>query len=180
MQAQRLPFGQDLIHDLVREALLVTVFSCPAAGAVHVAGAGGVHQHDPGDIAAKLRGSLLRRFVSPESALISGVQKKRRQDIGICFFDHPICVPRPFAVRVPGDLMKLRVGFLLPGVAQNLLDQIDETVCDLCGVSFLRLVYHSVQCELKCFPFCGMNYICHVSCLLLFCSFRYSPISSVR
>ena len=54
MRSQLLALADDGIEVLVAEVEIVPVFCCPAAGAMQVASAGGIHQHRPGDVAAML------------------------------------------------------------------------------------------------------------------------------
>ena len=71
--AQRLGLCQHPIHLLKGQALLVAVLRRPAAGAVHIAGGGGVHEDDPGNVALVLFGQLPGRAVAPEAPFIGGV-----------------------------------------------------------------------------------------------------------
>ena len=75
MGAQLLGLGEDSIHLLKGQALLMAVFGGPAAGAVHIAGGGGVHQNEPRDVAAVLFGVLLGLLIAAEASYTALVRK---------------------------------------------------------------------------------------------------------
>ena len=71
--AQLFGLRQHPVHLLVGQALLMAVLCGPAAGAVHVAGGGGIHQDELGYIDVIFLGGLLRCLVDPEAAFVGCV-----------------------------------------------------------------------------------------------------------
>lgn len=64
-----------------RSSTSVLVFLRPAAGAVHIAGGGGIHEDQPRHVDIVLFRRLLGRMIAPDAALIDGRQKRPVGDI---------------------------------------------------------------------------------------------------
>ena len=90
---QLLALGDDAVDFVKGEIELVAVFRRPAAGAVEVAGGGGVQQDGPGDIAAVPRAGLLLDFPADEIAVEHKILKE-----GLA---HPAVNVRPQAADEP-------------------------------------------------------------------------------
>ena len=101
--AQLLGLGQHTVHFLKGQALLVAVFRRPAAGAVHIAGGGGIHQNQPRHVDIVLGCVLLRRLIAPEAALVGRVGQEGLENIGVVLPDQPLGIVGPLAV---GDGLK--------------------------------------------------------------------------
>ena len=139
MGTEFLGFGQYPVHFLERQALLVAVFRRPAAGAVHVAGGGRVHQDEPGDVDVVFFGRLLRHMIAADAALIDGVGQKCLEDVGVVVADQALDIAGPLAVGIVGEHMKRLKGFFAPHIAVQLLDHVYKIVRDLSRV--LRLAF---------------------------------------
>ena len=81
--AQLLALADDVVHGLKAHVQLVAVFRGPAAGAVQVAGGGGVHQNGPGDVAVVLGGGLLLAAVPDERGVHDEVLKEGHAHRGV-------------------------------------------------------------------------------------------------
>ena len=65
-----------------RSSTSVLVFLRPAAGAVHIAGGGGIHEDQPRHVDIVRFRRLLGRMIAPDAALIDGVGEKGLQFAG--------------------------------------------------------------------------------------------------
>ena len=100
---QGLGLGEHPVHFLEGQALLVAIFRRPAAGAVHIAGGGGIHQNQPRHTDVVFFRCLLRRLIAPEAALIGRVGQEGLENIGVVLPNQPLGVVGPLAV---GDGLK--------------------------------------------------------------------------
>ena len=155
--AQLLGLGEDPVHLVIREALLVAVLRRPAAGAVHVAGGGGVHQDQPGDVAAVLLGVLLGLLIAPEAALVGRVGEEGLQDIGVALPQQALNIVGPLAVGILGDLAQGVEGLRRPDGAVDLLDHVHQGLEELAHILGLALFDDGVQHGLKGFALGGMG-----------------------
>ena len=146
---QLLGLGQHTVHFLKGQALLVAVFRRPAAGAVHIAGGGGIHQDEPGDVDVVFGRRLLGHMIAPDAALIDGIGEKRLEDIGIVVPNQPLGIMGPFAVGLVGQQVQGLEGPLAPHISVELLDHVHQIVCDLACVLVLPLFDQVVQNGLK-------------------------------
>ena len=146
---QCLGLCQHPIHLLKGQALLVAVLRRPAAGAVHIAGGGRVHQDEPRHVDAVLGGVLLRRLVAPEAALIGHVGQEGLEDVGIVLPDEPLGVVRPLPVGVLRHHPQRLIGLVAPCPLVDLLDHVDELLGQVTHVLGLSLFQHGVEDRLK-------------------------------
>lgn len=143
MGAERLGLGQDSVHLLKAEALLVAVFRRPAAGAVHVAGGGRVHQNEPRHVDVVFSCVFLRRLVAAEAALIGRVRQEGLENVGVVFADDALGIARPFSVGVFRDHAQRLIGLVAPRTLVDLLDHVDELLGKVAHV--LRLAFFSID-----------------------------------
>ena len=153
VRAERLGLGERLVHFLEREALLVAVFRRPAAGTVHVARGGRVHQNEPRDVDIVFCRGFLRDMIAPDAALVDGVREEGFENVGVVIPQQPLGIVRPFAVRVICDHAKRLEGLLAPHVAMQPLHHGDQIGSDLRRVLRLSLFDEVIQQRLKRFAF---------------------------
>ena len=161
MGAQLLGLGEDSIHLLKGQALLMAVFGGPAAGAVHIAGGGGVHKDEPGDIAAILFGVLLGLLVAAEATLVHRVGEEGFEDIGVGFIQDTLDVMRPLALRLARNHMQHLEGFLLPHAALDLFGHIHQVLRGGGGIRCFSLLDEVFQHLLEGLAFCRMGGFFH-------------------
>ena len=82
VHAQLLALGNDLVHILKAEVILVTVFTGPAAHAVHIAGGSGVEQDQPGDVALVLDTVLTDHLSAAEEGFVPQIQRSGARHMG--------------------------------------------------------------------------------------------------
>ena len=75
------------VNSLQTEIELVSVLSCPAAGAMHIAGGGGVQQNSPGDVAILARFDLLLDGAALQAGVEQEILKKGTAHAGVQFID---------------------------------------------------------------------------------------------
>ena len=153
VRAERLSLCERLVHFLERQALLVAVFRRPAAGAVHVARGGRVHQNEPRDVDIVFCRGFLRDMIAPDAALVDGVREEGFENIGVVIPQQPLGIVRPFAVRVICDHAKRLEGLLAPHVAMQPLHHGDQIGSDLRRVMRLSIFDEVIQQRLKRFAF---------------------------
>ena len=161
VDAQRLAFGDDLVHILKAEVVLVAVLARPAAHTVHIAGRSGVEEDEPRDVAAVLDPVLPDGLGAPEECLIAEVEGRGAGHIGVCLAEHTVDELRPLAVRVSQHGAGVFVGLLAEGIAVKLLchvhhlgDRLLTVLVDMgqCDIhhrpdsSTLHLVAQRIQC----------------------------------
>ena len=161
MGTQLLGLGEDSIHLLKGQALLMTVLCRPAAGAVHIAGGGGVHKDEPGDIAAVLFGVLLGLLVAAEATLIHRVGEEGFEDIGVGFIQDTLDIVCPFALRLTCDHVQHLEGFLLPHAALDLFGHIHQVLRGGGGIRCFSLLDEVFQHLLEGLAFCRMGGFFH-------------------
>ena len=83
INAELLTLGDDPVHLIKSEIILVPVSSGPAACAVHIAGVCRIKEDEPGNVAAVLLAVCANEFCSPEECLIPKVQKKHFRYMGM-------------------------------------------------------------------------------------------------
>ena len=147
--AQLFGLGQHTIHFLKGQALLVAVFCRPAAGAVHVAGGGGIHQNEPGHIDVVLGGVFLCRLIAPKSALIGHIGQEGLENVGVIFPNEPLGVVRPLSVGILGDHAQRRIGAVAPGPLVDLLDEVNELLGKIAHILCLSFFQHGVKDRFK-------------------------------
>ena len=121
VHAQLLALGDDLVHILKAEVVLVAVLTGPAAHAVHVAGRGGVKQDQPGNVALIFDTILADGLGAAEEGLIAQVQGRGAGHVGVQLVQHTVDELRPLAVGVGQGLLGVCVGLLAEGIAVELL-----------------------------------------------------------
>ena len=139
----------------------MTVLCRPAAGAVHIAGGGGVHKDEPGDIAAILFGVLLGLLVAAEATLIHRVGEEGFEDIGVGFIQDTLDVMRPLALRLARNHMQHLERFLLPHAALDLFGHIHQVLRGCRCVLGASLFDKVIKDLLKCLAFCRMGGFFH-------------------
>ena len=112
MDAQLLALPDDAVQLLIGEVELAAVLRRPAAGAVQVAGGGGVDEHRPGDVAIVL---LLKRFVDVgfQEGAVDGEIFKHRPARAVVHV-----IPQAHHKSVP----------VVAGVGEPFLDALDRAV----------------------------------------------------
>lgn len=97
MDAQGFALGDNLVHGLVGQIQGMTIFSGPAADAVHVAGTGGVEQDGPGNVAMVFLLAGLPGLQAVEPGFKAQVHDSFFQDVGIQGIEAPFHEVPPFA-----------------------------------------------------------------------------------
>ena len=126
VHAQLLALGNDLVHILKAEVILVTVFTGPAAHAVHIAGGSGVEQDQPGDVALILHAVLADGLGAAEESLVAQIQRHGAGHIGVGLIQHTVDELGPLAVGVGQGLSGVFVGFSAERTAIELLCNIHQ------------------------------------------------------
>ena len=157
MGTQLLGLGEDSIHLLKGQALLMTVLCRPAAGAVHIAGGGGVHQNEPGDIAAILFGVLLGLLIAAEATLIHRVGEEGFENIGVGFVQNSLDIVRPFAIGLARYHAQHLEGFLLPHAALDLFGHIHQLLRGGRGILGAAFFDEVIQYLFESLAFCRMG-----------------------
>ena len=121
INAQLLTLGDDLIHIVKAQVVLVAVLTGPAAHAVHIAGRGGVKQDQPGNVALIFDTILADGLGAAEEGLIAQVQGRGAGHVGVQLVQHTVDELRPLAVGVGQGLLGVCVGLLAEGIAVELL-----------------------------------------------------------
>lgn len=142
---QGLGLGEHPAHLLKGQTLLVAIFRRPAAGAVHIAGGGGIHQNQPRHVDIVLGCVLLRRLIAPEAALVGRVGQGGLENIGVVLPDQPLGIVGPLAVGVLGDHAQGVEGDVRPGALVDFLDHVDELLGQVAHVLGLALFQHGVE-----------------------------------
>ena len=98
--AQVVGLADDAVYLLVGQVELVAVLGRPAAGAVQVAGGGGVEQNGPGDVAAVLFGVALLLLVAKEAGVEAEVAEGGLEHVVVHVAPqvHQVAVPDVFRV----------------------------------------------------------------------------------
>lgn len=161
MGAQLLGLGEDSIHLLKGQALLMAVFGGPAAGAVHIAGGGGVHQNEPRDVAAVLFGVFLGLLIAAEATLVHRVGEEVPEDIGVGLIQDALDIVRPFAIGLARYHAQHLEGFLLPHAALDLFGHIHQLLRGGRGIRCFSLLDEVFQHLLKSLAFCRMGGFFH-------------------
>ena len=117
----------------------MAVFRRPAAGAVHVARRGRIHQDEPGDVDVVFGRRLLRYMIAADAAFIDGVREEGFENVGVVVADQALDIMGPFAVGFVCEHVKRLEGLFAPHIAVQLLDHVDKIVRDLSRV--LRLAF---------------------------------------
>ena len=121
INAQFLALGDDLIHIVKAQVVLVAILTGPAAHAVHIAGRGGVEQDQPGNVALIFDTILADGLGTAEEGLIAQVQGRGAGHVGVQLVQHTVDELRPLAVGVGQGLLGVCVGLLAEGIAVELL-----------------------------------------------------------
>ena len=161
MGTQLLGLGEDSIHLLKGQALLMTVLCRPAAGAVHIAGGGGVHQNEPRNIAAILFCILLCLLIAAEATLIHRVGEEGFENIRVGFIQNSLDIVRPLALRLARNHMQHLEGFLLPHAALDLFGHIHQVLRGGGGIRCFSLLDEVFQHLLEGLAFCRMGGFFH-------------------
>ena len=164
MGAQFLCLGQHPVHLLKGQTLLMAVFRRPAAGAVHIAGGGRIHQNQPGNIAAVFFGVFLRLLVAAEAALVHCIGQERFKNIGVGLIQQPLDIMRPLAIGLVGNHMQHFKGFFFPHAALDLFGHIHQILRRRCSVLSTSLFNKVIQYLFKSLAFCrvgGLFHQCH-------------------
>ena len=157
MRAELFALGQNAVHFLECEALLVTVFCRPAAGAAHVARGGRVHQNQPRDVDIILCRRLLRHMVAADAAFIDGVGQERFENVRVVVANQALGIMRPFAVRVVCNHAKRLERVLAPHVAVELFHHVHKVGGNLRRVLRLPFFDEVVENCLKRLSFGGVG-----------------------
>ena len=85
IDSQLFSLPDNIVNLIVAEIQLVAVLRRPASRTVEIAGAGGIHQDQPGDIALMFHTHLVNLFFTAERRLKTIVQCGHFDDMGIHF-----------------------------------------------------------------------------------------------
>ena len=124
--AQLLALGNDLVHILKAEVVLVAVLTGPAAHAMHVAGRGGVEQDQPRNVALVLHAVLADGLSAAEEGFIAQIQCRGAGHVGIGLIQHAVDELGPLAAGVGQGLPGVLVGFVAERAAIELLCNIHQ------------------------------------------------------
>ena len=144
IHAQLLALGDDLVHIIKAEVVLMAVLTGPAAHAVHVAGAGGVEQDQPGDVALVLDAVLADHLGAAEESLVAQVQRHGAGHVGVGLVQHAVDQFGPLAVRVGQGLLCVLVGLIAEGPAVELLCHVHQLAHGLLTI-FIGMRKHHVH-----------------------------------
>ena len=142
VNAKFLALGDDLVHILKAEVVLVAVLAGPAAHAVHVAGGGGVEQDQPGNVALVLHAVLADHLGAAEESFIAQIQRRGAGHVGIQLVQCAVDEPRPLAGRVGQGLFSVLVTLIAESTAVELLGQIHQLANGLFGIFICTGKYH--------------------------------------
>ena len=129
--AERLALGDDAVHLLVGQVVLVAVGARPAADAVHVAGHGGVKENEPRDVAVINIAVCADVLRTPEECLKAEGENCFFGISGICFIQnivdefHPtiigiaeisadcevLVLGQGAFIKVPGEIKQFKIRF---------------------------------------------------------------------
>ena len=112
VSAELLALGDDLVHVLEGQVVLMAVGAGPAALAMHVAGGGRVKQDQPRDIAVIFLSVLADHFCTAEKRLIAKVEKGHLRKIRIDFINHAVDKFSPAGIRIAEIRLYLRHFFI--------------------------------------------------------------------
>ena len=139
----------------------MAVFGGPAAGAVHIAGGGGVHQNEPRDVAAVLFGVLLGLLIAAEAALVHRVGEEVPEDIGVGLIQDALDIVRPFAIGLARYHAQHLEGFLFPHAALDLFGHIHQVLRGGRGILGAALLDEVIQYLFESLAFCRMGGFFH-------------------
>ena len=100
VHSQLLTLGDDAVNLVKAQVQLVAVFRRPTAGAVQVAGRGGIQQNGPGDVAAVFRPGLLLFLPSDQVAVQNEIFKKGPTYPIVDVCPHALDEPVPVVVGI--------------------------------------------------------------------------------
>ena len=103
----------------------MAVLRRPAAGAVHIAGGGGIHENEPGNVDVILGGVGLGRLIAAEATLVGGIGQEGLEDVGVVFPNEPLGIVSPFTLRVFCNGAQGVKGVVAPGALMDFLNYID-------------------------------------------------------
>ena len=159
----------------------MAVLRRPAAGAVHVAGGGGIHQDQPRYIDVVLGGILLRCLIAPETALVCHIGQEGFENVGVVLPDKPLGIMCPLPIGVFCDHPQRLIGVITPCALVDLLDHVDELFGKVAYILRLALFQHGIQDRFKCLAFGCMgdffgeahssfvlSVVCQFSCVVCF------------
>ena len=124
--AQLLALGNDLVHILKAEVVLVAILASPAAHAMHIAGRSGVEQDQPGDVALVLHAVFADGLGAAEESLVAQIQRHGAGHVGVGLIQHTVDELGPLAVGVGQGLSGVFVGFSAERTAIELLCDIHQ------------------------------------------------------
>lgn len=123
----------------------MTIFRRPTAGAVHIAGGGGVHQDQPRYIDVVFLRGFLRHMIAPDAALIDGVGEKGFENVGVVVADQALDIMGPFPLGIVRKHVQRLEGGFAPNIAVQLLHHVHKIVCELSRVLRLTLFDKAVE-----------------------------------
>ena len=126
INAQLLALGNDLVHILKAEVVLVAILASPAAHAMHVAGRSGVEQNQPRNVALILHAVLADGLGAAEESLVAQIQRHGAGHVGVGLIQHTVDELGPLAVGVGQGLSGVFVGFIAERTAIELLCNIHQ------------------------------------------------------
>ena len=142
VHAQLLALGDDLVHVLKAQVVLVAVLAGPAAHAVHIAGGGRVKQDQPRDVALVFDTVFPDGLGAPEESLIAQVQGSSTGHMGVGLVQHTVDQLGPLAVRVAQGLFGALVSLIAEGAAVKLLCQIHDLTHGLFRILICMRKHH--------------------------------------
>ena len=142
VNAQLFALSDDIVHLLKGQVVVMAVFSGPAAGAAHVAGGGGIHQDQPGDVAVVFLAHFADGFGAAESSFEAQVQRGGFDHVGVQAVQVAVHKLHPFVFRVADIGADRFKGFFFERIAHELLGNIQHIQKTLAGVLFNVLKRH--------------------------------------
>ena len=102
----------------------MSILCCPAAGTMQIAGAGGIHEDQPGN-AAVVHLPHFPYFLCPgEGRLIAKIQCRHFCHMGIGLIQEPVYIMHPFIIRI--------------------LNHVPDHIIDLCA----KMSSHDLLCQI--------------------------------
>ena len=138
----------DAVQILIGKVQLVPILSSPAAGTVHVTGAGRIHQNQPRYLALQLFSLLTDRLCAKICCFKSKIQRRHLQNVRIDFIQKTVHILHPFAVLVLKHCARRVIAFLLKHIASYLLYRIYQL--QKCLLAIFRIFIYIAKNAVNC------------------------------
>ena len=167
VDSQFLALGHDPVQILIGQVQAVAVLGRPASHAVQVAGAGGIHQDQPGNVAVIFFPVGTDRLCPVEHGLETEVQKGHLQHVRIQLIEQPVDIDIPFLIGIPDHPPDLIILLFREHVAHIFFCNINQVQHSSDPV-LLHLPEHDIDALGKSQSGCHMRKIRHFisSCIL--------------